>query len=365
MAHSTKNCLAAVVLALVSVPGIAVTKSAAPVQLVVLGSTQDDVACSVANVAQQAGIAAAPLGSFSLPQAVQCGASGSRSLFPSLGAALSTVHAYRDGAPHFAIPSSTASGGMLLNFDATQRSSSPRLTVSVPELAPGEHVAAVLEWNTPNSRLDLCLVGADDAAAACTGANAVGADPARVLVIGNPASATANSRAQSIRLQVALVAGSPPGELRLALEDLSVRAAIDAPVDHGARRPQDRQSGTVDVMLDLNPTTINVGQSAMLSWTSTNAVSCTASGAWMGDEPLSGNMTVTPASTGSFNYTLTCDNGDGTSQAMETQVLTVLSSGAGGGGGLDLLLLTLLAAAGLARMVLTRVSRPRRSPGAS
>ena len=350
MAHSMKSRLAAAVLAFVSAPGLAVANPPTPAQLVVLGTTQENSACKVASVAQQAGLPAARVGSFSLPQAVQCGASGSTPLFASLGAVLSTVHAYRSSAPLFVIPSRSSPGEMLLNFDTTQRSSSPRLAVTIPELAPGEYVAVVLEWNTPASRLELCVVAARDAAGGCTGANAAGADPARVLVLGNPATASANTRAQRIQLEVALVAGSPPGELRLALEDLSVRAGVDGPVDHGVRRPQDKQSGTVDVMLNLNPTTINVGQSAMLSWSSTNAESCTASGAWEGMQGLSGSMTVTPASTGSYSYTLTCVNADGSSQAMETQVLTVLSSGAGGGGGaLDLFVLALLAGVGVAR----------------
>lgn len=350
MAHSGKCRFAAVVLTFVSAPGIAAANPPAPAQLLVLGAARDNFACSVANIAQETGVPAPNVGSLSLPQAVQCSVSGGVPVFTRLGATLSAVHAYRVSAPLFVVPSSNAAGAMLLNFDVTQRSSSPSLAATIPELAPGEYVAVVLEWNTPDSQLDLCVVAAGDAAAVCSGANAAGAAPARVLVIGNPATASANSRAQRIELQVALLAGNPPGELQLALEDLGARAGIDAAVDHDARRPQDKQSGVVDVTLNLSPTTINVGQSAMLSWSSMNADTCTASGAWTGNEPLSGNMTVMPASAGSYSYTLTCVNGDGTSKALETQVLTVLSSGAGGGGGaLDLLVLVLLAGAARVR----------------
>jgi hypothetical protein len=102
-----------------------------------------------------------------------------------------------------------------------------------------------------------------------------------------------------------------------------------------------------DVTLTLNPTTINVGQTAALSWTVSNATSCTASGSWSGNQGLSGNITLKPAAAGSYSYVLTCVNANG--KTVDTDVLTVVtpSSGGGGGGALDLLaLLTLGGIAG-------------------
>jgi hypothetical protein len=99
-----------------------------------------------------------------------------------------------------------------------------------------------------------------------------------------------------------------------------------------------------DVTLNLSPTTIDVGASATLSWTVTNATSCTASGAWSGTQGLTGSLVVKPTSANSYSYTLTCVNDNG--KTVATQVLTVVSSGGGGGGGaLDLT--ALLALAGL------------------
>jgi hypothetical protein len=101
-----------------------------------------------------------------------------------------------------------------------------------------------------------------------------------------------------------------------------------------------------DVTLTLNPTTINVGQTATLNWTVTNATTCTASGSWSGNQGLSGNVTLKPSAAGSYSYVLTCVNASG--KTVDTEVLTVLTPSSGGGGGaLDLAaLLTLFGLAG-------------------
>ena len=61
---------------------------------------------------------------------------------------------------------------------------------------------------------------------------------------------------------------------------------------------------TID--LAVQPTTITVGQSATITWTTGTATSCSASGAWNGAEPTAGNAVVTPTAAGSATYTLTC-----------------------------------------------------------
>jgi len=75
---------------------------------------------------------------------------------------------------------------------------------------------------------------------------------------------------------------------------------------------------TVD--LRANPEIINKGQSSTLTWTSTNASYCNASGGWSGDHgPTSGSFTATPDKT--TTYTLTC-YGDGGS-ASDSVTITV------------------------------------------
>ena len=60
--------------------------------------------------------------------------------------------------------------------------------------------------------------------------------------------------------------------------------------------------------LSVEPTTITLGQSATLTWT-TNGAACTAGGSWSGTKSAGGTETVTPTATGTFTYTLTCAGG--------------------------------------------------------
>lgn len=74
------------------------------------------------------------------------------------------------------------------------------------------------------------------------------------------------------------------------------------------------------VSIAANPTTINPGQSSTLTWSSTNATVCAATGAWLGSEPSSGTQSVSPAA--SATYTLACSNLDGSAQASATVTVT-------------------------------------------
>jgi len=79
------------------------------------------------------------------------------------------------------------------------------------------------------------------------------------------------------------------------------------------------------INLAAQPSTITVGQSATITWSTGNATSCNASGAWSGSEPTAGNMLVTPTAAGSDTYTLTCTGmsssyGGGTSSTKSVTV---------------------------------------------
>jgi hypothetical protein len=63
------------------------------------------------------------------------------------------------------------------------------------------------------------------------------------------------------------------------------------------------------VNISANPTSINSGQSSTISWSSTNATSCTASGGWSGTLPVSGSQSVSPLA--NSVYAITCTNGGG------------------------------------------------------
>jgi hypothetical protein len=62
--------------------------------------------------------------------------------------------------------------------------------------------------------------------------------------------------------------------------------------------------------LSASASSVPVGQSVTLTWSSTNTTACTASGAWTGAVSLSGNSTLTVKANGA--YTLTCTGPGGT-----------------------------------------------------
>jgi uncharacterized protein (TIGR03118 family) len=76
------------------------------------------------------------------------------------------------------------------------------------------------------------------------------------------------------------------------------------------------------VALSVAPTSIVLGQSATLTWTSTNSSGCTASGAWSGNQAASGTSVQTPAAAGSLTFTLTC-SGMGAGSTAKSAQLTV------------------------------------------
>ncbi|MDP9008396.1 MAG: S8 family serine peptidase [Pseudomonadota bacterium] len=114
--------------------------------------------------------------------------------------------------------------------------------------------------------------------------------------------------------------------------------------------------------LTLASSSIVVGSSTTLTWSSANNQGCTATGSWSGAQASTGTLTVTPTAVGTDTYTLACTNVAGTS-APTSVTLSVTaaappptSSGGGGGGALGIT--TLL---GLLGMCAERMRRSRRS----
>lgn len=86
------------------------------------------------------------------------------------------------------------------------------------------------------------------------------------------------------------------------------------------------------VSITTNPGTITLGQSSNLSWTSTNASDCVATGDWTGSQGPSGNFPVEPAASGVFTYALTCAGPSGSTQKAST-TLTVNAAATANSGG--------------------------------
>jgi hypothetical protein len=74
------------------------------------------------------------------------------------------------------------------------------------------------------------------------------------------------------------------------------------------------------VTLSANPMTVASGSATTLTWTSTNASSCTASGGWNGTRATSGTQIQNPISTTTI-YTLTCAGSSGSGSASVTVAL--------------------------------------------
>lgn len=74
------------------------------------------------------------------------------------------------------------------------------------------------------------------------------------------------------------------------------------------------------LILTANPSNIAAGQVSQLSWTSTNAATCSASGGWSGVKATAGNQFVQPAIT--TTYTLTCTGPGGQVTRQVTVAVT-------------------------------------------
>ena len=72
------------------------------------------------------------------------------------------------------------------------------------------------------------------------------------------------------------------------------------------------------INLQLSPSSLSMGQSTLLTWSVSNAQSCTASGGWSGSKPTSGTLAMAPTSSTSF--TLTC-TGSGGAAALSRQIV--------------------------------------------
>jgi len=77
----------------------------------------------------------------------------------------------------------------------------------------------------------------------------------------------------------------------------------------------------VTVVFDSNQDVVLENGQAQLSWTAENAERCEASGAWSGEQPLSGDYTTKPL-TSSATYRITCYSGGDSAVALVTIEVT-------------------------------------------
>jgi hypothetical protein len=89
--------------------------------------------------------------------------------------------------------------------------------------------------------------------------------------------------------------------------------------------PYSTGTQTPTVNLTANPGIIASGQSSTLTWSSTSATSCSASGGWTGTKATSGTQSVSPTQT--TTYTVSCTGSGGNTSQNVT--ITVAASGSG------------------------------------
>jgi hypothetical protein len=115
------------------------------------------------------------------------------------------------------------------------------------------------------------------------------------------------------------------------------------------------------VTISVDPGTVTSGGSVAVTWSSTNATSCNASGGWSGSRATSGTETGVGPFTSNATLTLTC-TGPGGSGSSSASVTVSAPSGGGGGGAVDPRLLAGLAA--LALLLRRRPASMRAAQGA-
>ncbi len=165
--------------------------------------------------------------------------------------------AYDNNAPSFATAGTGANANEhLLNFDTTGATTATALPITIPSMAPGEFVAIVVEWDQPyvtgaaasggsTNQIDVCISGAvgndiitnyNGQAATCSGLNSLGQDPYQVMIIDNPANATANSSQETLNVVVGLANSSsanPPGRIKVVVEDDGLGSQIKSFAGNG------------------------------------------------------------------------------------------------------------------------------------
>lgn len=159
---------------------------------------------------------------------------------------------YENTTPSFpATGTGSQANEKLLNFDPSGTTTTTTLPLTIASLVPGEFVYLVVGWDQPyvtgspnsggaTSAIDICIQGGGPdlvtdnnsfpSSVTCSGASSLGQDPVQFLIIGNPASATANTAAENVTITIGLANGTAaPGRVKFVLEDDGAGSTINSP----------------------------------------------------------------------------------------------------------------------------------------
>ncbi|MBS0379408.1 MAG: Ig-like domain repeat protein [Proteobacteria bacterium] len=289
------------------------------------GSTSKSVMLTVTAPAPTVSLAVAPaaitLGgsatlTWSSTNATACTASGAWSGSEAVNGS-SSVTPKTTGTQTYTLTCTGAGGSVAKSASLTVAAvnATPTVTIAVSPASITVGQSAQVTWSS-TSATACTASGAWSGSEATSGASTVAPTAAGTLTYTLTCTGTGGSAAKSATLSVAV---APPS-----------------------------------VALSVSPASITEGQSATLTWSSTGATSCTASGAWSGSEATSGTSTQTPATSGTLTYSLSCTGAGGT-KSQSASLSVAAKSGGGGGGSFDSALLL-----GLALLAIGRLSREPR-----
>ena len=106
-------------------------------------------------------------------------------------------------------------------------------------------------------------------------------------------------------------------------ESAENKSGVSAAIGTGVSLPPLVPVPTVAIFISQSKTT--VGTPVTVTWSSSNATSCTASGAWSGTRAVNGTENITAVAIGSYTHTLTCTGDGGSANQNLTVVVDAIS----------------------------------------
>src|SRR5258708_15237765 len=185
--------------------------------------------------------------------------------------------------------STTGASAQVANGSGTSAGSSPTVALSPSPLTLASGQSATLSWSSTNA----------------TSCSASGAWSGTVSTSGTESTGPLKATAQYM-LTCTGAGGS---------KTQSATVTVNAAPPTGSAAPT--------VAISADPSIVPSGGSTTLTWTSTGATACTASGAWSGTEPVSGTQS-TGALSADATYTLTCTGAGG--NATQSATVSVRST---------------------------------------
>ena len=183
------------------------------------------------------------------------------------------------------------------------------LTVANETIGPGG--ATTLSWssvNTSRCRAFGAWVGSRSTAGSESTGTLSGSRTYTLICSGSGGSDTASV---TVRVDATIATKKPTPTVGLDPGDTK---PVNQPPDPGDTDPVNPASSAT-VSLSAADPLIDSGALTTLTWSSTNADSCTASGGWAGSKTTSGNETVGPL-VANTSFALTCSGADGNAVTM-------------------------------------------------